>query len=314
MPMRVFDADAVARSLPYDLLTDALAAAFATDTDVPARAHHTIKVPGARDGTLLLMPAWTSGDSLGVKIVSVFPDNAKYGLAAVHGSYLLMDARSGAFRATMDGTELTLRRTACASALASRFLSRAESQTLLMVGTGKLAPHMIAAHATVRPIREVRVWGRRQSAAKELADELSDMPFEITAVDDLETALQGADIISCATLASDPLIRGAWLSPGQHLDLVGAFTPQMREADTEAIRRAALFVDTYVGATSEAGEIIQAIQGGTIKATDLRADLAGLVRGTHAGRTSNEEITLFKSVGTALEDLAAAKLVAGEAN
>lgn len=311
--MRVFDADAVARSLPYDLLTDALAAAFATDTDVPARAHHTIRVPGARDGTLLLMPAWTSGDSLGVKIVNVFPDNAKHGLAAVHGSYLLMDARNGVFRAMLDGTELTLRRTACASALASRYLSRAESRILLMVGTGKLAPHMIAAHATARPIREVRIWGRRLSAAKELADELGDMPFATVAVDDLEAAVKDADIISCATLASDPLVRGAWLRPGQHLDLVGTYTPQMREADTEAIKRASLFVDTYAGATSEAGEIVQAIQRGIIKSTDLRADLAGLVRGMHAGRTSDEEITLFKSVGTALEDLAAAKLVAGDA-
>lgn len=310
--MRVFDAAAVADALPYDQLIDALDAAFGVGAEVPPRVHHAIKVPGAQDGTLLLMPAWVSGDLLGVKIVNVFPDNAKRGLAAVHASYILMDAGTGIVRGMLDGTELTLRRTACASALASRYLSRADSRKLLMVGTGKLAPHMIAAHACARPIEEVSIWGRRPSAAETLAEEMADLPFRVEVAGDLEAAVKAADIVSCATLASEPLVQGAWLQAGQHLDLVGAYSPQMREADTDAVRRATLFVDTFAGASTEAGEIVQAIQGGDITMSDVKAELAGLVRGEHRGRASNEEITLFKSVGTALEDLAAAKLVVGE--
>ena len=309
--MRIFDAAAVANALPYELLIDALDAAFRNDVEVPPRVHHAIKVPEAQDGTLLLMPAWTIGDSLGVKIVNVFPDNAKHGLAAVHASYVLMDAGNGIVRGMLDGTELTLRRTACASALASRYLSKKDARKLLMVGTGNLAPHMIAAHACARPIDEVRIWGRRRSAAEALAGELSDLPFAVGVADDLEDAVKDADIVSCATLAKEPLIRGAWLQAGQHVDLVGAYTPQMREADSEAVRRATLFVDTLAGATTEAGEIVQALQSGDISMSDVKAELAGLVRGQHAGRTSDDEITLFKSVGTALEDLAAAKLVLG---
>jgi ornithine cyclodeaminase len=308
--MHVYDSAAVARFLPYDLLIEALESAFRTETVVPLRTHHTVDVPGAHSGTLMLMPAWSSGDALGVKIVSIFPDNTKHGLASVHANYLLLDARTGALRGIMDGTELTLRRTACASALASRHLSRRDAKTLLMVGTGKLAPHMIAAHATVRPITEVRLWGRSKVSAQSLADEMADMPFGVSVADNLEKAVKEADIISCATLAVEPLIHGAWLRPGQHLDLVGAFTPQMREADTNAICRCDVFVDTYPGASTEAGEIVQAIQSGDIALADLEADLAQLVRGEHAGRTSDAALTLFKSVGTALEDLAAAKLVA----
>jgi ornithine cyclodeaminase/alanine dehydrogenase-like protein (mu-crystallin family) len=309
--MRFFDADEVARMLPYDQLIDALDTAFRTDTVVPLRSHHGIAVPGSQGGTLLLMPAWVCGDSLGVKIVNVFPDNAKHGLPAVHATYLLMNATTGVMLALLDGTELTLRRTACASALASRYLSRHDSRKLLMVGTGKLAPHLIAAHAAVRRISEVRVWGRRKEAAQSLADEMADMPFDIAAVDDLRAALDGVDIVSCATLANDPLIHGSWLQPGQHVDLVGAFTPRMREADFDALRRAEVFVDTCAGAMAEAGEIVQALERGDLAPGDIRAELAGLARGEHAGRTSDSSITLFKSVGTALEDLAAARLVAG---
>jgi alanine dehydrogenase len=307
--MRVFDADSVARSLPYDQLIEAIEDAFRTGATVPQRSHYPIAVPNATGGSLLLMPAWTSGSSLGVKIVTVFPDNELRGLAAVRASYVLMDANTGAPRGMLDGTELTLRRTACASALASRYLSRPDSHTLLMVGTGKLAPHMILAHAAVRPISRVLLWGRRADAARALADEMHDAVSDVTAVINLEDAVRQADIISCATLANEPLLHGDWLQAGQHVDLVGSFTPEMREADTEAVLRSEVFVDTHAGATTEAGEIVQAIREGRFAATDIRADLAALVRGTHAGRNSRAAITLFKSVGTALEDLAAAKLV-----
>ncbi|MCI0518548.1 MAG: ornithine cyclodeaminase family protein [Woeseiaceae bacterium] len=307
--MRVFDADSVANSLPYDQLIEAIEDAFREGATVPQRSQYPVAVPNATSGSLLLMPAWTSGEFLGVKIVTVFPDNELHGMAAVRATYVIMDANTGAPRGILDGTELTLRRTAAASALASKYLSRPDSRTLLMVGTGKLAPHMILAHATVRPISKLLLWGRRIDAAKALADEMRDAVVDVAAVENLEEAVRRSDIISCATLAKEPLLHGEWLQAGQHVDLVGSFTPEMREADTEAVLRSELFVDTHAGATTEAGEIVQAIRAGKLAQTDIRADLAALVRGEHAGRSSAEAITLFKSVGTALEDLAAAKLV-----
>ncbi len=209
----------------------------------------------------------------------------------------------------IDGTELTRRRTAAASALASRYLSRGDSKTLLMVGTGKLARHLIVAHACARDIDNVLIWGRRAEAARALASSLATESFSVGVVTDLEGAVSEVDIVSCATLAGEPLIRGDWLHEGQHLDLVGAFRPDMREADSEAVSRADVYVDTYSGALSEAGDILQAIKEGAIIESDIAADLSELAQGECQGRTTNEAITLFKSVGTALEDLAAAELV-----
>ena len=302
------DADSVANALPYDQLISALDEAFKAGATVPDRTHLEIAAPGQADGTLLLMPCWQTNGNMGVKIASVFPGNAAMGLSAVYASYFLMDAGTGEPIAVLDGTELTLRRTAAASALASRYLSRSDSNSLLMVGTGQLAPHLIAAHASARPIDRVLIWGRREEAAKDIESKLSSASFEIGVVTDLEAAIDGVDIISCATLARDPLIKGDCLQKGQHLDLVGAFKPDMRETDSTAVSRAKVYVDTVSGALSEAGDILQAIQEGAIKETDIEGDLERLARGQCQGRTSDKAITLFKSVGTALEDLAAAEL------
>jgi ornithine cyclodeaminase len=307
--MKILNAKSVTDALPYDALIDALDTAFRTGVSIPDRVHHEIEVPGAANGTLLLMPCWQSGKKLGVKIATVYPDNSTHGLSAVNASYFLMDAATGVPVAVLDGTELTLRRTAAASALASKHLSRYDSKTLLMVGTGNLAPHMVAAHATARDFENVLIWGRRIETAKAVANSLADEPYSVGAVDNLEIAVKQADIISCATLATDPLIKGEWLEEGQHLDLVGAFRPDMREVDSTAVSRADVYVDTYGGALSEAGDIIQAINAGVIRESDISGDLADLVRGDCQGRSSYEAITLFKSVGTAIEDLAAADLV-----
>jgi ornithine cyclodeaminase/alanine dehydrogenase-like protein (mu-crystallin family) len=298
----------VAAALPYEQLVETLKEAFTIDVDVPPRAHHEVSVPGGKAGILLLMPAWRSGAHMGVKIVTVFPDNAKLGYPAVYGSYLLMSAESGKPVALLDGTELTLRRTAAASALASTYLSREDASKLLMVGTGNLAPHLIRAHGTARPIKEVCVWGRRREAAQLLADQISGSTFDVSVAGDLEEEIRNADIISCATLASEPIVKGEWLSPGQHLDLVGAFMPKMSEADSAAVSLADVYVDTRAGAFSEAGEIVQAIERGSISKSDIQGSLRDLASGAVNGRSTAEEITLFKSVGTALEDLAAAEL------
>ena len=253
------------------------------------------------------MPAWDRA-ALGIKIVTVFPDNARRGLPAVCASYLMLDAATGEPRALLDGSELTLRRTAAASALASRYLSSPDAARLLMVGTGKLASHLIESHALVRPITEVRIWGRRTARALELSACLNERGLKVQVSEDLEESVRWADIVSCATLSQQPLVKGAWLRPGQHLDLVGAFTPQMCETDDVAIARGALYVDTRAGAMSESGEIIGALERGVIQPSAIRAEFSDL-RGGSFARQRPEDITIFKSVGTALEDLVAAKLV-----
>ena len=207
----------------------------------------------------------------------------------------------------LDGTALTLRRTAAASALAASYLARADSAVHLMVGTGALAPHLIAAHRAVRPIRETRIWGRDPDKAAALAASLAASGTAAIAVLDLAEAAATADIITCATLSPEPLVRGAWLKPGAHLDLVGSYRPDMRECDDDAVRRARIFVDTDA-ALHEAGDIVQPLRSGVLTRERIAGDLSGLVRGSCDGRRGADEITLFKSVGTALEDLAAAEL------
>ena len=286
-------------------LVERLREAFREGAHVPLRHGHSLPAPGGQ-GTLLLMPAWQMGRSLGVKVVTVFPGNAARGLSAVQAAYLWLDAETGAPLALMDGAALTRRRTAAASALAADYLARRDSATLAMVGTGSLAPHLVAAHAAVRPIRDVRVWGRTPDKARALAASLDRPGLRVTAVTDLEAAVRGADVVSCATLATLPLVRGAWLAQGMHLDLVGGFTPEMREADDEAVRRSRVFVDTEA-AFAEAGDVVQPLSSGLLRRDDV-ADLADLVHARRPGRTADAEITLFKSVGAALEDLAAAGL------
>lgn len=304
--MLVLDEAETRNALPFPGLIEALDRMFRAAPEVPKRHHHAMEVPGEAEATLLLMPAWLSGRYFGVKMVSVFPGNGKRGLPAIFGSYLLSSGTTGELLAIFDGGELTARRTAAASALASRYLSRPDSSKLLVVGTGRLSANLVEAHAAVRPIREVAIWGRDLGKAQDIADRLAPLGFPISATEDLATAAAGADIISCCTLSEQPLVKGEWLKPGCHLDLVGAFKPSMRESDDEAVRRARIYVDTRAGALSEGGDLIQPIRGGVITPDDIVAELADLAGGTGAGRCSDAEITLFKSVGAGLEDLAGA--------
>ena len=307
--MRIIAAAEVETALDYPALVERLRQAFRRDIETPVRHHHEIAVAGADPATLLLMPAWQANEHIGVKMVTVFPDNAEKSLPAVMGIYVLLDGKTGSPLALIDGPTLTVRRTAAASALASSYLSRPDSERLLMVGTGALAPELIAAHGAVRPIRNVAVWGRTREKAQRLAERLDGADLRVEWTDDLEAAVRGADIISCATLSKEPLVRGEWLQPGQHLDLVGAFRPDMRECDDAAMRRARVFVDTRDGATKEGGDIVQAMAAGALSAEDIAGDLFELTRGANSGRRQHDQITAFKSVGTAIEDLAAAQLV-----
>lgn len=308
MNPRFLSAEDLRASLDYRSLVDTLDAAFRAEITVPPRHHHTIPAPaGGRDATLLLMPAWDAARHIGVKMVTVMPDNAERAMPAVNATYQLLERATGQLLALLDGPELTARRTAAASALASRYLSRPDSRRLLMVGAGVLAPHLIRAHASVRPIDAVTIWGRSLEKAERLADDLSGETFAVAAVDDLRAAVEVADIICCATLSLDPLIAGEWLADGQHLDLVGGFTPQMREADDTALTRARVFIDTP-NALIEAGDLCEPLARGVITEADIQGDLFGLARGGVAGRGDAAEITLFKSAGTAIEDFAAAVL------
>ena len=302
--MRVISAQEVAGALAWPALIERLARTFRQGVEAPPRHHHAMHRPDG-EATMLLMPAWEQAGYIGMKMVNVFPQNASAGLPAISGLYVLCEGQHGTPLACLDGSALTSRRTAAASALAARELARQDASSLLVVGTGKLAPMLIEAHATVRPIRKVRIWGRNPDKAAALAERFQDR-FDCEAVTDLETAVPAADIISCATLSTEPLIRGEWLQPGSHLDLVGAFRPTMRETDSQCLARSEVFVDTYAGAMGEAGDILQAIDEGAFRETDLRAELAELLRGDKPGRTNNDAITLFKSVGASLEDLAAA--------
>lgn len=307
--MKVYDRENVASSLQYGILIEALRKAFSSKITAPERVQHTIKNKNGSDATLLLMPAWKIGEHIGIKIVSVFPENTTNNMNAVHANYFLVNANDGKPVAVMDGTELTLRRTACASALAADYLVNKNVDTLLMIGTGNLAPHMIKAHCVVRNYSRILIWGRNEEKAERLALSLNIKDKEILAKNDIKEALNVADVISCATLTQKPLIMGDWIKPGQHLDLVGAFTPDMAEVDSKAIAKSKVVVDTYEGALSESGELINALKEGRIKKEHILSDLRELVLEEKKIRKDSNDITLFKSVGTALEDLAAAELV-----
>jgi ornithine cyclodeaminase len=312
-PLRVLGADEVNATLSYPPLIEALREAFRGDLAVPARHHHTVPQPGS-DATLLVMPAWTTDGEpgerfLGCKIVTVFPDNAAAGQPSLHGQYLLMSGATGAPLALIDARALTAWRTAAASALAATFLARADASHLVMVGAGTLAPHLVRAHAAVRPITRVTLWNRTHGHAVSLAFGLAVGGIEVEIAEDLEAAVREADVVSCATLAAEPIVRGAWLKPGTHVDLVGGFTRKMREADDEAVRRARVYVDARAGALKEAGDIVIPLRRKVIDKKQIVGDLAELCRGKAKSRTSDKQITLFKSVGTAIEDLAAAMLL-----
>lgn len=300
--MKWIGAETLAAAAPYRDIVEALRNAFAGDVTTPVRHHHEIG-----NTTLLLMPAW-SKDWTGIKTVTVKPDNAAKSLPAVQGAYMLIDNATGTPTVAMDGTELTRRRTAAASALAADYLARKDAEVLALVGAGELAPHFVKAHASVRPIRKVLVCNRTPEKADSLVKTLVAEGFEAR-VSSVENAVKLADIVTCITNSSKAMVNGAWLKPGTHLDLAGAYKPTMREVDGEAVARSRVYVDTREGALAEAGDLIQAQAEGRFEFANVRGDLFDLCRKRVAGRSSDQEITLFKSCGTALEDLAAAVMV-----
>jgi ornithine cyclodeaminase/alanine dehydrogenase-like protein (mu-crystallin family) len=307
------DAKRVFQLAGYERLIPAIRQGFLSGVCAPARHSHAISVPGDADATLLLMPAWREKEFLGVKVATIYPSNADRGLPSVMASYLLLSSDTGQPLATIDGKSLTMVRTAATSALASKYLSRSDSRVLLMIGAGSMSKPLIDAHATVRPLENVMIWNRSRENAESLASSLREEAFNVEVVADLETAVHGADIISCATLSREPLISGDWVTPGTHLDLVGAFRNDMMEVDAKTLRRSSVYVDTLAGALEEAGDLVQAERSGEWSFDLIESEMSQICREEKSVRRSSDEITLFKSVGASIEDLATAVLIYGSA-
>lgn len=313
--MKYIEAEEIEQLLSYDELIPKINEAFAQHYNIPMRHHH--QYPNPKEGmesTLLLMPAWDNGENLGVKIVNVSPNNSKHNLPSIQGLYIYFDLQTGTPKALMDAKKLTVKRTAAASALASQYLSRADSQSLLVIGTGALSAELIQAHCAVRPITEVLVWGRSEEKAQTVVDSVKIDGVNIKTIGTIEKGMEQADIISCATLSPTALVLGKNLKPGQHLDMIGAYKPDMREMDDEVLAMADVYVDNLEGATKETGDLAIPIANGTFKVEDIKADLFELAQGKKEVKRLQETITCFKSVGHALEDLAAATLAFDKSN
>lgn len=303
-PLRILSEADVHAALPWAALGATLSAAFVTPPAVPERTAHALSATDS----LLLMPAWDELE-IGTKLVTVIPTATRHGGRTVEATYLLLDRRTGAPRALVDGEALTVRRTAATSAIAARALARPGARRLLVIGTGRLAPWMVRGYRALLPsLTHVAVWGRNPAAAAAVAEELAREGIAVDVAGDRPAAVAAADIVSCVTTATEPVVQGAWLSEGTHLDLVGGFTPAMREADDAAIRRARVVVDTRAGALPTAGDLTQPIASGAITEAHVLAELGEVLRGAVTVRRGLADVTLFKSVGHALEDFAAARL------
>jgi ornithine cyclodeaminase len=296
------DFDAVHRLASVGSLVEPLRRAFASHALTPERAHYDLSTP-QRPGTLLLMPAWQPDGDIGVKIATVFPHNAHQGLPSVNAAYLLLSGQTGESRAYIDGRALTLVRTAAVSALAADLMAPQAPEVLLVVGTGALSRYFVEGHLAVRGYRSVLVWGRDPSKAAAVARDLAARGWPVRAAADLESAARSADVISCVTLAEQPLIQGAWLKAECHLDLVGSFTPAMREVDDDCMRGAFIAVDTLT-ALKESGDLIGPLARGVI-AQDGISLLGTLIESSSS--VPRPQRTVFKSVGVAHADLAVAR-------
>jgi len=301
--VKIFDEAATTQALPFGTLIERLRHMFRAGCHVPARHVHLVETELAQ-GTVLIMPAWTDR-YLGIKTVNVYPGNSGRGLPGLFAAYTLFDATTGQVLAVMDGNVITSYRTAAASALAASYLARPDARRLLVVGAGRVGSALPLAYREIMQLESVEIWNRSGAAAQGLAASLVARGIAARAVHDLEEAVGRADVVSCATLATAPVVRGKWLARGAHVDLIGSFTPAMREADDDVFAGASVFVDT-AEALQKSGELLDPLSRGVISASSIRGNLHELCTGRVHGRRRSDERTVFKSVGTALEDLAAA--------
>ncbi len=309
MQIPFISADYIKQHLLYLPLIDGLQEAFSQNNiNAPFRHSHEYSTTYEKNSSLLLMPSWEQGNNLGVKLVTVSPGNSHHNLPSVQAIYLLFDMETGCPVVMIDGNELTARRTAAASALASRFLSRQDSKTLMIIGTGRAAKHFIDAHRTVRPIKNILIWGRTPSKAQKLAEDLIHNGLNARSVNTIEEGIDEADVISCATLSDKPLIFGRYLREGQHIDLIGSYQTFAREADSEVMIRSSIYIDTE-SALQESGDLIIPLKNQEIVNSDILGTLHSLSVNGGLARNDPSEITCFKSVGHAIEDLTAAQIL-----
>ena len=307
MTLRFVDAEQIQQHISFAGLIDHLRAAHRTPVPAVERLLMQHRTANGADQAVLVWPAWQHGRSLGIKIVTMFPDNTT--APAVQGVYVLFDGTTGSPQAMIDGTELTYWKTAADSALGADMLARPDARNLLMVGAGALAPHLIRAYQAIRPgLERVVVWNRSSDKASRVAASVRGTPASVAV--DLQAAVCNADIVCCATSSQAPLVLGEWLRPGTHLDLIGGYTPDMRETDDDAMRRARVFVDSRWFTVAHVGDLMQPIASGAITRADIRGDLFELCGGQVRGRTDPQQITLFKSGGGAHLDLMAAQYIA----
>lgn len=313
--MEMISGEQVHALLPYDELIPALSAEHERDVDAVESTLLEQPAVGGGSDNFLALPAWQRGRAIGAKLVTVFPANEHNGsgLPSVQAVYALFDGTNGRPLAMIDGTALTLRKTAADSGVGSRYLARRDAATLTMIGAGAMAPHLIQAHIAACPsIREVQIWNRTPARAATLAKELEIPGVIITATDDLQQAC-GADIVSCATMATQPLVLGEWLQPGAHLDLVGSYRPDMHECDTAAMVRGSVFADSPWSALRDCGEVLTAIETGALQRSDILATSFDLARGAHPGRRDAAEITVFQNGGGGHLDLMVAQVLMSRA-
>lgn len=308
--MKVIEAHDVERALEFPVLIEALRSTFAKPAGTPRRSVFHLDENDPFHDAFAVLPAWTD-EVIGVKAFTYLPSNAPQGRQILHSKILLFDRRTGAPRALVDGTTVTHWRTAAVAALAADYLARRDAKRLLFCGTGNLAPYMVLAHATVRDYSSIEIWGRHPGKISRTIEEVRARRPELhcVAVENLEAAAREADVISCATGAKQPLILGAWVRPGSHTDFFGNHERRARECDSDLVAKARVYVDSYANTMNEAGEILIPIEEGRIAEAHIVGELSQLCSGKVPGRQRAGEITLFKSVGTALSDLAAANLV-----
>ena len=305
--MKYFDMKAIQTALPYPLLVEALAQGLQQFAQTPARSFFS---PNQDASCVMIMPAWRPHQMMGVKLVSIWPENNAKGESAVSAVYVMISCLDGRPLAVLDGTELTLRRTAAAAALAAKRLARENSETLAVLGTGSLSVPLVQAHTDTMRLKNVLVWGRQFHKTQRVVKQLKELGIEVRAMGDLEETLALSDVVAVATTATEPFLKADWVKPGTHISLVGAFTPQMAEAEPVLMARSQLFADCRASVLEKGGEVFQAIKQGLVLDSDIIADLAELTAQSDRNwRHDGQAITVFKSVGFALLDLIAAEVV-----
>lgn len=264
--------------------------------------------PTGQPDIFIILPAWEPQEAILAKFVTSFPDNKeRYGISNVNSLYCMINGQTGVTEAVMDGEAVIFRKTSSDSALGSSILSRPDAETFLMIGAGALAPYAVEAHLTVRPsVKRVLLWNRTASNAEVLAARLAEKGISAEVAGGLDVAVAEADTICSATMATTPHLKGSMLKPGCHVDLIGSFTPEMREADDDVLRRATIFVD-HRQTTTRSGEFLGPFERGVITPDDVRADLFELVQGKAEGRLGDDDITMMKNGGGSHLDYYVAK-------